>query len=198
MTDEVVEAIENHRFAPVAAAAVAQRRPGLRHAPTRLIAQPRGASRPRMADQRAREADDLLALKALVEMPEMRDRLRAAATCACCGTSAGFPTSARSRAANMRASCAGSSASCGTAGSGARPTGWPRQIAPHRPNRWRHRRIVETAGLYPHLDLCRAAQGLGRRRKPLARRDPRGRRPPVGCAARAADPAICRPAHLAC
>ena len=35
---------------------------------------------------------------------------------------------------------------------------------------------------------------LGRRRRPLAGRDPRGRRPAVGCAARRADAAICRPA----
>ena len=28
-----------------------------------------------------------------------------------------------------------------------------------RPNRRRHRHFVETAGLYPHLDLCRAAKG---------------------------------------
>ena len=66
----------------------------------------------------------------------------------------------------------------------------------HRPNRRRHRRVVEAAGIYPHMDLRRAARRLGRRRGPLARRDPCGRRPAVGCAARAADPAFRRPAHL--
>ena len=64
-----------------------------------------------------------------------------------------------------------------------------------RSNRRRHRRVVEAAGVYPHMDLRGAAQGLDRRRRPLARRDPCGRRPAVGCAARAADPAFRRPAH---
>ena len=38
--------------------------------------------------------------------------------------------------------------------------------------------------------------GLDRRRGALARRDPCGRRPAVGCAARAADPAVRRPADV--
>ncbi len=59
------------------------------------------------------------------------------------------------------------------------------QIARARPQRRRHRYPVEAAGLCPHLELCRATQRLGPRRKPLARPDARCRRPPVGCAARA-------------
>ena len=66
----------------------------------------------------------------------------------------------------------------------------------YRSNRWRHRRVVQAAGIYPHLDLCRTAQGLGRRRGPLARGDACGRRPAVGCAAHAADAALRRPPHI--
>ena len=74
LPDEVVEAIENHQFLPV-------RKLQWRNArldfgtPERLI-----ATLERQTDNdwltRARDADDVLALKALVAQPETRDRLR--------------------------------------------------------------------------------------------------------------------------
>ena len=118
-----------------------------------------------------------------------------APTRGCSGTSARSPTSARSRSASTRASA------CGSSDFLHERRRHPDRLArgpdrAHRSNRRRHRRAVEAAGVYPHMDLCRPAPWLDRRRGPLAGRNPCGRRPPVGCAARAADPAFRRPAHL--
>ena len=56
--------------------------------------------------------------------------------------------------------------------------------------------FVTKGGRHPHLDLREPAQGLGRRRKSLARRNPRCRRPPVRRASRPADAKICGPADI--
>ncbi|SIS85374.1 helicase-related protein [Phaeovulum vinaykumarii] len=71
---EVIEAVEGHRFAPIER--LQWRNARLEFGtPERLIASLEAApDHPRL--QRGREADDLRALKALVAMPEIRDRLR--------------------------------------------------------------------------------------------------------------------------
>ena len=190
---EVVEAIESHRFRPLArlqwrssALDFAQPRGAGREprggaGPARPAARPRGrrprdaegarpgARRPRPAARRPRRA------AALGRLPDPRlpqgDARRAREP-----LRAALRLPARRRRHPDRLAGAPDRA--------------------HRSNRWRHRCVVEAAGIYPHMDLRGAARRLGRRRGPLARRNPCGRRPPVGCAARAADPAVRRPPHL--
>ncbi len=74
LDDGVVEAIENHRFSPIQR--LSWRSPDLDFGSTdRLIA---ALEQPPQGEWlvRGREADDLNALKALAEMPEIRDRAR--------------------------------------------------------------------------------------------------------------------------
>ena len=178
---EVVEAIESHRFRPLAR--LQWRNSALDFAtPERLVASLEApADHPDL--QRAREADDLATLKELAQIPEVRDRLRGVARHPAALGRLPDPRlpqgDARRARQPLRAALP----------LPARRRRHPDRLAgaadrAHRPNRRRHRRVVEAAGIYPHMDLRRAAQGLGRRRGPLARRDPCGRRPAVGCAAR--------------
>ena len=195
---EVVEAVEDHRFAPL-------RKLQWRNAeldfgsPAGADRQPRGADGPPRPDAGPRGRRPRDPAHAVAAMPEVaRPRRRRPRRARCCGTSARSPTSARSSPAE-HARLARRHLRLPARRRPACPTDWlAAPDRPHRPDRRRHRRAVEAAGVYPHLDLRRAASRLGRRRGPLARRDPCGRRPAVGRAARAADPAVRRPPHQRC
>ncbi|MBC2833907.1 helicase-related protein [Paragemmobacter straminiformis] len=74
LDEDLVEAIENHRFAPVKK--LQWRNEGLEFGTVERLV--RSLEAPTSNDwlSRARDADDVLALKALSEMPEVRDRLK--------------------------------------------------------------------------------------------------------------------------
>ena len=75
LPDEVVDSIENHRFSPIQK--LSWRSPDLDFGtPEKLIASLELAPKSEWL-QRGREADDLLALKALVDRPEIRKRAHA-------------------------------------------------------------------------------------------------------------------------
>ncbi len=140
--DELVEAIENHRFAPVKKLHWRNERAGFRHAG----AADRAAWRRRPTNDwltRARDADDLLALKALSEMPEVRDRLSEPAGGAAavgCLPDSRFPLDLGRR--NMPRCWPASSASWPDGRAGV-PTDWlATQHRADRPDRRRHRRPV--------------------------------------------------------
>ena len=81
--------------------------------------------------------------------------------CGCCGTYAGFPISGASAMPNMPRCSRRSSTFLHQDGVGPRRlAGAPGQA--HRPNRWRHRHVVQAVGVYPHMDLRRAAPRLDR------------------------------------
>ena len=69
-------------------------------------------------------------------------------------------------------------------------------VRPARPARRRHRRAVGAARPRAHARLCRQPRRLARRSRALAGQDPRARGPALRHAARAADAALHRPAHL--
>lgn len=106
---EVIEAIENHRFAPI-------RRLNWRASALdfgsadRLIASLEASPASEWL-QRGREADDLRALKTLSELPPSATGSPIRVTCAFCGTCAGCRTSRASRPRNTRAFSPASSAS---------------------------------------------------------------------------------------
>ncbi len=193
LDQEVVDAIENHRFRPLAR--LQWRNSALDFSsPEALVGQPRSAGRPSRPAAGAGGGRPRDAQGAVRHPRGARPAARTAGHPAPLGRlpdprlpqgdarrarqplRAHLPLPAGRRRHPHRLACAADFA--------------------HRSNRRRHRRVVQAAGLHPHVDLRRAAPRLGGRRGPLARRDPCGRRPAVGCAARAADAAFRGPAHL--
>ncbi|MBU9696798.1 helicase [Rhodobacteraceae bacterium HSP-20] len=75
--EEMVEAIENHRFAPVKK--LQWRNAGLEFGTVERLVRSLEAPTSNEWLTRARDADDVVALKALSEMPEVRDRVKAPA-----------------------------------------------------------------------------------------------------------------------
>jgi hypothetical protein len=109
---------------------------------------------------RGREADDLMALKALAEREEVAvPHRRCARRAASVGRlpHPGFPRG--SAMPNMPICWAASSVFCMTAARARRLAGAAGPA--DRPNRRRHRHIVEAVGIYPHMDLRGATHGLG-------------------------------------
>ena len=111
---------------------------------------------------RAREADDLQALKSLADRGEVRARDRHRRWCAAslgCLPDPRFPghqprRTCRAPPGHLRLSAPGRAG--------------PRRLArrpdpPNRPHGRRHRHTVKAAGIHPHMDLCRTALGMGRR-----------------------------------
>ena len=77
LDEEMVEAIENHRFAPVKK--LQWRNAGLEFGTVERLVRSLEAPTSNEWLTRARDADDVVALKALSEMPEVRDRVKAPA-----------------------------------------------------------------------------------------------------------------------
>jgi ATP-dependent RNA helicase SUPV3L1/SUV3 len=139
--EELIDAIENHRFAPVKT--LHWRNEVLEFGTDARARQRRCAG----AESPVRDARD----------PGQAARPAGGAAAVGCLPHPGLPVDLRS-------------GTCGAAGAHLRLSGRQRagahrlaghQHRPHRQDRRRHRRHLETAGLYPHLDLCRAAQGMG-------------------------------------
>ena len=155
---ELVEAIENHRFRPLAR--LQWRNSALDFGtPERLVAQPRGAARPPGPAARARGRRPRDAEGARGDAGRARPAARPGRHPAALGRlpdprlPQGDPRRARQP---LRPAVP----------LPARRRRHPDRLAgaadrAHRSNRRRHRRVVEAAGLYPHLDLRGAAAGAG-------------------------------------
>ena len=156
LDDGMAEAITEHRFAPV-------RKLHWRNArldfgsPERLIAVARGTYAPRLADPGARQRRSA-ALKTLADMPGCATG-SGGRTCGCCGTCAACPISAASAMPSTRACWNRSSRYLHD--TGAFPTtGWRGRSSAIDRTEGDIDTLSQAAGLYPHLDLCRAAPWL--------------------------------------
>jgi ATP-dependent RNA helicase SUPV3L1/SUV3 len=108
---------------------------------------------------RGREADDLMALKALAERERCAARIADARDVRLLWDVCRIPDF-RGISHAEHAGLLGRIFGFLHDGAGARRLAGAAGQA-DRPDRWRHRHAVEAAGIYPHMDLRRAAQGLG-------------------------------------
>ena len=142
--------------------------------------------------QRAREADDRDAARVVGDARHARAS-EGAAECGCSGTSVRVPDFRKVSPAEHASLCLRLHLQF-LRGGGGIPTDWLSADPPHRPQRRRYRRAVQAARLYSHGPMSRSARA-GLTTPTIGATRPCGRRPPVGCAACAADPEICRPAN---
>jgi len=187
LSDEVAQAIMAHRFTPLRK--LNWRNPNLQFGSIDALVGSLEASSRDDTLIKAREADDLMALKTLAGSADVRARASDGASIRLLWDVCRIPDFrgiSHAEHAELLEAIFGYLHQ-----SGAIPDDWLAANVQRI-----DRTAVQTAGVHPHMDICRPKEGLDPGRKPLARRYARCRRQVVRCVARTPDPKICGSAHV--